>query len=219
MNRATLIRGIQLIVALTLATFAFLLWRAVTLKQADLSSALSTLNPLWLLVAAAFALQEGVCGGTRMFVLGRVLCPRLTWRTAVSSEFVLMFVAGATPGQLGAPIAQVATLVEGGGCPSRPSPPRSCSRPSAPCSSSCLRRRARRCCAPKGCWWSPARRALDLARRLLLRGLRRRPARAHPLRGAPAAAQVGSSASQETPSPCPGTRCAGASGSSRGSRS
>nr|MBK7070035.1 flippase-like domain-containing protein [Deltaproteobacteria bacterium] len=114
MNRATLIRGIQLIVALTLATFAFLLWRAVTLKQADLSSALSTLNPLWLLVAAAFALQEGVCGGTRMFVLGRVLCPKLTWRTAVSSEFVLMFVAGVTPGQLGAPIAQVATLVEGG---------------------------------------------------------------------------------------------------------
>jgi uncharacterized protein (TIRG00374 family) len=113
-NRATLIRGIQLIVALTLATFAFLLWRAVAVKQADLAEGLSTLHPLWLLVAAAFALQEGVCGGTRMFVLGRVLCPQLTWRTAVSSEFVLMFVAGVTPGQLGAPIAQVATLVEGG---------------------------------------------------------------------------------------------------------
>ena len=114
MNRAALIRGIQLIVALTLATFAFLLWRAVALKEADLAAGLSTLRPAWLLVAAAFALQEGVCGGTRMFVLGRVLCPALTWRTAVSSEFVLMFVAGVTPGQLGAPVAQVATLVEGG---------------------------------------------------------------------------------------------------------
>jgi uncharacterized membrane protein YbhN (UPF0104 family) len=113
-NRAALIRGIQLIVALTLATFAFLLWRAVTVKQADLAEGLSTLHPLWLLVAVAFALQEGVCGGTRMFVLGRVLCPQLTWRTAVASEFVLMFVAGVTPGQLGAPVAQVATLVEGG---------------------------------------------------------------------------------------------------------
>lgn len=114
MNRAALIRGIQLIVALTLATFAFLLWRAVTVKQADLAQGLSTLRPAWLLVAVAFALQEGVCGGTRMFVLGRVLCPKLRWRTAVASEFVLMFVAGVTPGQLGAPIAQVATLVEGG---------------------------------------------------------------------------------------------------------
>lgn len=114
MNRATLIRGIQLIVALTLATFAFLLYRAVAVKQADLAEGLSTLRPAWLLVAVAFALQEGVCGGTRMFVLGRVLCPKLTWRTAVASEFVLMFVAGVTPGQLGAPVAQVATLVEGG---------------------------------------------------------------------------------------------------------
>lgn len=114
MNRAALIRGIQLIVALTLGTFAFLLWRAVAVKRADLAQGLSTLHPLWLVVAVVFALQEGVCGGTRMFVLGRVLCPKLTWRTAVASEFVLMFVAGVTPGQLGAPVAQVATLVEGG---------------------------------------------------------------------------------------------------------
>jgi glycosyltransferase 2 family protein len=113
-NRAALVRGIQLIVALTLATFGFLLWRAVAVKQADLAQGLSTLHPAWLLVAVAFALQEGVCGGTRMFVLGRVLCPKLNWRTAVASEFVLMFVAGVTPGQLGAPVAQVATLVEGG---------------------------------------------------------------------------------------------------------
>jgi uncharacterized membrane protein YbhN (UPF0104 family) len=113
-NRAALIRGIQLIVALTLATFAYLLWRAVAVKRADLAEGLSDLHPLWILVAVGFALQEGVCGGTRMFVLGRVLCPKLTWRTAVASEFVLMFVAGVTPGQLGAPVAQVATLVEGG---------------------------------------------------------------------------------------------------------
>lgn len=114
MNRAALIRGIQLIIVLTLGTFAFLLWRAVVVKQADLAQGLSDLQPGWLVLAVVLALQEGVCGGTRMFVLGRVLCPRLTWRTAVSSEFVLMFVAGVTPGQLGAPVAQVATLVEGG---------------------------------------------------------------------------------------------------------
>lgn len=114
MNRATLIRGIQLVVSFTLLTFAVILWRGVSSHQADLRVGLSTLRPAWLLVAALFALQEGVCGGTRMFVLGRVLCPTLRWRTAVASEFVLMFVAGVTPGQVGAPIAQVATLVEGG---------------------------------------------------------------------------------------------------------
>jgi uncharacterized membrane protein YbhN (UPF0104 family) len=114
MNRATLVRGIQLVVLLTLLSFAVILWRGVSARQTDLRVALSTLRPGWLLVAALFALQEGVCGGTRMFVLGRVLCPTLRWRTAVASEFVLMFVAGVTPGQAGAPIAQVATLVEGG---------------------------------------------------------------------------------------------------------
>jgi uncharacterized membrane protein YbhN (UPF0104 family) len=114
MNRATLVRGIQLVVLLTLLSFAVILWRGVSSHQADLRVGLSTLRPGWLLVAALFALQEGVCGGTRMFVLGRVLCPQLRWRTAVASEFVLMFVAGITPGQVGAPVAQVATLVEGG---------------------------------------------------------------------------------------------------------
>ncbi len=114
MNRAALVRGIQLIVAITLVTFAVMVYRAIALKRADLALGLSTLHPLWLVLAVASALQEGVCGGTRMFVLGRVLCPKLRWRTAVASEFVLMFVAGVTPGQVGAPVAQVATLVEGG---------------------------------------------------------------------------------------------------------
>lgn len=114
MNRATLVRGIQLIVAITLVTFTVFVYRAVAVQRAELGVALTTARPLWLLVAAAFALQEGVCGGLRMFVLGRVLCPQLKLRTAVASEFVLMFVAGITPGQLGAPVAQVATLVEGG---------------------------------------------------------------------------------------------------------
>jgi uncharacterized membrane protein YbhN (UPF0104 family) len=114
MNRATLVRGIQLVVLLTLLSFAVILWRGVSAHQTDLRVGLSTLRPAWLLVAALCALQEGVCGGTRMFVLGRVLCPQLRWRTAVASEFVLMFVAGITPGQVGAPVAQVATLVEGG---------------------------------------------------------------------------------------------------------
>lgn len=114
MNRATLVRGIQLVVAITLLTFGVFVYRAVAVQGAHLGAALSTVRPWWLVVGALFALQEGVCGGLRMYVLGRVLCPTLGLRTAVASEFVLMFVAGITPGQLGAPVAQVATLVEGG---------------------------------------------------------------------------------------------------------
>lgn len=114
MNRAALIRGIQLVVLITLGTFAVMIYRAVAVHGASLSRSLSHAQPLWFLVAAALALQEGVCGGLRMFVLGRVLCPKLSVRTAIASEFVLMFVAGVTPGQVGAPVAQVATLVEGG---------------------------------------------------------------------------------------------------------
>jgi len=113
-SRQTLIRGIQFIIAITLATFAFLLWQAVSVHRADLSAGLADLHPAWLAVAVVFALQEGVCGGTRMYVLCRVLCPEVRYRTVVASEFVLMFVGGVTPGQLGAPVAQVATLVEGG---------------------------------------------------------------------------------------------------------
>ncbi len=114
MNRASLIRGIQLVVAITLLTFAALLYRAVAEQRQDLAAGLAHVEPLWLAVAAALALQEGVCGGLRMYVLGRVLCPALTPRTAIASEFVLMFVGGITPGQLGAPVSQVAVLVEGG---------------------------------------------------------------------------------------------------------
>lgn len=114
MNRRTLVRGIQTIVALTLITFAVLTWRQVQSQEEGFLAGLAGIQPVWLVVATLLALQEGVCGGLRMFVLGRVLCPQLTVRTAVASEFVLMFVAGVTPGQLGAPVAQVATLVEGG---------------------------------------------------------------------------------------------------------
>jgi len=113
-NRAALVRGIQGIVAITLLTFAWITWRGIAHQQADLVAGLGTVRPLWLVLATVLALQEGVCGGLRMYVLGRVLCPTLTPRTAIASEFVLMFVGGVTPGQLGAPVAQVATLVEGG---------------------------------------------------------------------------------------------------------
>lgn len=114
MNRATLVRGTQGVIAITLLTFTFFAWRAGVVQHAQVGAVFGTARPLWFVVAAAFALQEGLCGGLRMFVLGRVLCPGLRLRTAVASEFVLMFVAGITPGQLGAPVAQVATLVEGG---------------------------------------------------------------------------------------------------------
>ncbi len=114
MNRASLIRGIQLVVAITLVTFATILYRAISKQQGNLAAGLQHVHWGWLAAAALLALQEGVCGGLRMWVLGRVLCPQLTPRTAIASEFVLMFVGGITPGQLGAPISQVAVLVEGG---------------------------------------------------------------------------------------------------------
>ena len=43
-----------------------------------------------------------------------MLWPELRLRTAIVSEFVLMFCAGVTPGQAGAAPSQVAVLVNGG---------------------------------------------------------------------------------------------------------
>jgi glycosyltransferase 2 family protein len=114
MNRATLVRGIQLIVAITLVTFTYLLYDSVVTQKTDLSAGLSNLKPGWLLVAAMLAVQEGVFGGLRMFALCRVLSKELRVRTAVISEFVLMFCAGVTPGQAGAAPSQVAVLAYGG---------------------------------------------------------------------------------------------------------
>jgi uncharacterized protein (TIRG00374 family) len=114
MNRRTLIRGIQLVVAITLATFAFIIYRSIHSQKEGLTAGLDHLKPWWLLIAAVLALQEGVFGGLRIFVLCRVLSKELRARTAIISEFVLMFCAGVTPGQAGAPPAQVAVLVHGG---------------------------------------------------------------------------------------------------------
>lgn len=107
-------RGIQLVVAITLATFAYLLYDGIATQQARLDVAFATMKPGWLLVAAVLALQEGVFGGLRMYVLGRVLSTELRVRTAIISEFVLMFCAGVTPGQAGAAPSQVAVLAHGG---------------------------------------------------------------------------------------------------------
>lgn len=114
MNRAVIVRGIQLVVGITLATFAFMAWRDIRNQQADLAAGFAHVRLGWLLVAAVCALQEGVCGGLRIYVLGRVLSKHLKVRTAVISEFVLMFCAGVTPGQLGAAPAQVAVLLHSG---------------------------------------------------------------------------------------------------------
>ena len=114
MSRKTLVRGIQLIVLITLATFSYKIYQAVVTDRESLVAGLATLRPGWLVVAAALALQEGVCGGLRIFVLGRVVHPKLAIRTAIVSEFVLMFCAGASPGQVAGPPAQVAVLVHSG---------------------------------------------------------------------------------------------------------
>lgn len=114
MNRARIIRGIQLIVAITLATFAWLIYDSIRSNEASLSAGLAHVRPLWLACGAALALQEGVLGGLRVWSLARVLCPTLPVRTAIISEFVLMFCAGVTPGQAGAAPSQVAVLVHSG---------------------------------------------------------------------------------------------------------
>lgn len=119
MNRRTLVRGIQLIVGITLATFTWLLYASVREDSvhghpADFAAGFAHLQPGWLLLAAVLALQEGVFGGLRVFVLGRVLSAELKVRTAIISEFVLMFCAGVTPLQAGAAPAQIAVLVNGG---------------------------------------------------------------------------------------------------------
>lgn len=114
MNRAALVRGIQLIVGITLATFAYLIYSGIASKQADLAAGLANVRPGWFALAAVLALQEGIFGGLRIFVLGRVLSKDLRPRTAIVSEFVLMFCAGVTPGQAGAAPSQVAVLANGG---------------------------------------------------------------------------------------------------------
>lgn len=114
MNRAALVRGIQLIVAITLATFGYLLYDAIREQRASLSAGFANVNPAWLLFAAVLALQEGVIGGVRAWVLGRVLFPALSIRTAITSEFVLMFCSGVTPGQTAGPPTQAAVLAHGG---------------------------------------------------------------------------------------------------------
>lgn len=114
MNRRAIVRGIQLVVAITLATFTWLLVDAIRNQEASLDVALATMRPGWLLVAAVCALQEGVWGGLRIYTLCRVLSRDLRLRTAIVSEFVLMFCGGITPGQVGAAPSQGAVLVHGG---------------------------------------------------------------------------------------------------------
>jgi hypothetical protein len=119
MNRRTLVRGIQLIVGITLATFTWLLYRSIRADSAqghpaDFAAGFAHIQPGWLVFAAVLALQEGVFGGLRVFVLGRVLSSELKMRTAIISEFVLMFCAGVTPLQAGAAPSQVAVLANGG---------------------------------------------------------------------------------------------------------
>lgn len=112
--RATIVRGIQVLVAITLAVSAWFAYDSVHRQHVALGDGFAHLNLGWLAIGAVLALQEGVCGGLRIYVLGRVLSKELRVRTAIISEFVLMFAGGVTPGQAGAPPTQVAVLVNGG---------------------------------------------------------------------------------------------------------
>lgn len=114
MNKRSIVRGIQLIVGITLLTFAYLTFDSFRQDPEGLKIGFSHVKPQWLVLGAVLALQEGVCGGLRIWALGRVLYPALRLRTAIISEFVLMFTAGVTPGQAGAVPSQVAVLMSGG---------------------------------------------------------------------------------------------------------
>lgn len=114
MNKRSIVRGIQIIVGITLLTFAYLTFDSFRQDPEGLKLGFSHMKPLWLVLGAILALQEGVCGGFRIWALGRVLYPTLRLRTAIVSEFVLMFTAGVTPGQAGAVPSQVAVLMTGG---------------------------------------------------------------------------------------------------------
>ncbi len=114
MSRRSIVRGIQIIVVISALTFAFITYESFQKDPNGLTIGFSNIRPLWLVLGAVLALQEGVCGGLRIWVLGRVLHPALRVRTAIVSEFVLMFTAGVTPGQIGAAPAQVAVLMSGG---------------------------------------------------------------------------------------------------------
>ncbi|MBX3198935.1 MAG: flippase-like domain-containing protein [Labilithrix sp.] len=112
--RATIVRGIQLLVLITLAVSAWFAYDSVHRQHVALGAGFADLRLGWLAIGAVLALQEGVFGGLRIWVLGRVLSKELRLRTAIISEFVLMFAGGVTPGQAGAPPAQIAVLVNGG---------------------------------------------------------------------------------------------------------
>ncbi len=114
MKRAALVRGAQVSIAITLATLTWFLYDSIRKEQGNLAAGFTHVSIGWLCLGAVLALQEGVCGGLRIFVLCRVLSRELKIRTAIISEFVLMFCAGVTPGQAGAPASQVAVLVHGG---------------------------------------------------------------------------------------------------------
>ena len=114
MNRRSIVRGIQIIVVISALTFAYITYESFQKDPNGLTIGFSNIQPLWLLLGAVLALQEGICGGLRIWALGRVLHPALRVRTAIVSEFVLMFTAGVTPGQVGAAPAQVAVLMSGG---------------------------------------------------------------------------------------------------------
>lgn len=114
MSRRSIVRGIQIIVVITILTFAYITYSEFEENPAGIAVGFSHVRPLWLLLGAVLALQEGICGGLRIWVLGRVLHPALRVRTAIVSEFVLMFTAGVTPGQVGAAPSQIAVLMGGG---------------------------------------------------------------------------------------------------------
>ncbi len=98
MNRATLIRGIQLIVTLTLASFAYVLYSEIHDKQASLTAGSRARAPgLAARRRRAGARRRACSEASASGASGACSGPSCAYRTAVTSEFVLMFCAGRDP--------------------------------------------------------------------------------------------------------------------------
>ena len=190
MNRAAIVRGIQLIVGITLATFAFLVYRGIESKQADLAAGLSHLRPGWLVLAAVARAPGGASAAGCACSCSAACSPASSRvRTAIVSEFVLMFCAGVTPGQAGAAPSQVAVLVHGG---MRFVDVATAALLTAAVHDPLLPRRRRSCSsssAPRATSSSPGGSEIDYLLGLSVLWLRRRARRARPLRRLSAAPQ------------------------------
>ena len=110
-DRARIVRGLWLFVALTVAGFLVLFARG-TLRPG--LAALGRLRPSWALLGALQAVLDLALGGLRIWVCVRALGGRARPWTCVLGNTANVFLGGVTPSQSGGGPAQIFLLVRGG---------------------------------------------------------------------------------------------------------